>query len=155
MELIYRQADLSDIPLLVRTRIQVLRAVNHLEETVDLSAVAQQSQDYYSRALRDGSCIVYLVFDNGQVVGTGGISFFRVMPTYHDPTGEKAYIMNMYTAPTHRRRGIAIHTLDLLVSAAKARGVTHISLEATDMGRPLYQAYGFVPMAHEMELPHG
>ena len=155
MELIYRQADLSDIPLLVRTRIQVLRAVNHLEETVDLSAVAQQSQDYYCRALRDGSCIVYLVFDNGQVVGTGGISFFRVMPTYHDPTGEKAYIMNMYTAPTHRRRGIAIHTLDLLVSAAKARGVTHISLEATDMGRPLYQAYGFVPMAHEMELPHG
>lgn len=155
MELIYRQADLSDIPLLVRTRIQVLRAVNHLEESVDLSAVAQQSQDYYSRALRDGSCIVYLVFDNGQVVGTGGISFFRVMPTYHDPTGEKAYIMNMYTAPTHRRQGIAIHTLDLLVSAAKARGVTHISLEATDMGRPLYQAYGFVPMAHEMELPHG
>ncbi len=57
MELIYRQADLSDIPLLVRTRIQVLRAVNRLEETVDLFAVAQQSQDYYSRALRGGSCI--------------------------------------------------------------------------------------------------
>ncbi len=89
------------------------------------------------------------------MVGTGGISFFRVMPTYHDPTGEKAYIMNMYTAPSHRRRGIAAHTLDLLVSAAKARGVTHISLEAADMGRPLYQAYGFVPMAHEMELPCG
>lgn len=153
MELIYRKADLSDMPLLVETRLQVLRAANRLEEQDDMSAVAQQSYDYYRRALQDGSCIVYLVWEAGQVVGTGGVSFFRVMPTCHNPTGEKAYIMNMYTAPSHRRRGIAAHTLDLLVSAARERGVTHISLEATDMGRPLYEAYGFVPMNSEMELP--
>lgn len=29
----------------------------------------------------------------------------------------------------------------------------HISLEATDMGRPLYERYGFVGMKDEMELP--
>lgn len=154
MELIYHQADLSDVPLLVETRLRVLRAANRLDEAVDMSVVAQQSYGYFSHALRDGSCIAYLVFDDGQAVGTGGVSFFRVMPTYHNPTGEKAYIMNMYTAPSHRRRGIAAHTLTLLVSAARERGVTHISLEATDMGRPLYEAYGFVPMGSEMELPH-
>lgn len=153
MALIYRKADLSDMPLLVETRLQVLRAANRLDEHADMSITAQQSYDYYRRALQDGSCIVYLVLDGGQVVGTGGVSFFRVMPTYHNPTGEKAYIMNMYTVPSHRRRGIAAHTLTLLVSAARERGVTHISLEATDMGRPLYEAYGFVPMDSEMELP--
>lgn len=36
---------------------------------------------------------------------------------------------------------------------AKDRGITAISLEATAMGRPLYEKYGFVNMAHEMELP--
>ena len=35
---------------------------------------------------------------------------------------------------------------------AKERGVTAISLEATDMGRPLYEKYGFVKMNDEMEL---
>ena len=49
--------------------------------------------------------------------------------------------------------GIAYKTLDLLVKAAKSRGITAISLEATDMGRPLYEKYGFVKMEHEMELP--
>ena len=45
-----------------------------------------------------------------------------------------------------------IHTLDLLVKDAKEQGVLQISLEATDMGRPLYERYGFVKMEDEMEL---
>ena len=61
-------------------------------------------------------------------------------------------ITNMYTAPEYRRQGIAIHTLDLLVKDAKEQGVLQIALEATDMGRPLYERYGFVKMEDEMEL---
>lgn len=43
--------------------------------------------------------------------------------------------------------------LDLLVQDCKRKGITAISLEATDMGRSLYEKYGFVRMDHEMELP--
>lgn len=64
----------------------------------------------------------------------------------------KAYIMNMYTAPEYRRQGFAFQTLDLLVKDAKEQGVLQIALEATDMGRPLYEKYGFVKMEDEMEL---
>jgi len=58
----------------------------------------------------------------------------------------------MYTAPKYRRQGIAIHTLDLLVNDAREQGVSQIALEATDMGRPLYERYGFIKMEDEMEL---
>ena len=61
--------------------------------------------------------------------------------------------MNMYTRPEYRRKGIAAKTLDLLVQDAKSRGITAISLEATDMGRKLYEKYGFLDMKSEMELP--
>ena len=61
--------------------------------------------------------------------------------------------MNMYTKPEYRRNGIAYKTLDLLIAEAKRKGITAISLEATDMGRPLYEKYGFVKMNDEMELP--
>ena len=93
------------------------------------------------------------VFDDEMFVGAGGISYFKVMPTYHNKTGNKAYIMNMYTHPDYRRRGIASAVLDLLVKEALTRGVEHISLEATSMGRPLYTKFGFVPMKDEMILP--
>ena len=107
---------------------------------------------YYRRALETGEHIAYLVYDNGAFVGAGGVSFYQVMPTYHNPTGKKAYIMNMYAAPEYRRQGIAIHTLDLLVKDAKEQGVLQIALEATYMGRPLYERYGFAKMEDEMEL---
>jgi len=44
--------------------------------------------------------------------------------------------------------------LDLLVKDAKNKGITFISLEATEMGRPLYEKYGFIKMKGEMEFPN-
>lgn len=152
MELIYRKATIKDIKILTQKRIQVLRAANKLNDTIDMSVVEQNSYDYYKAYLKDESHVAYLVFDRDIAVGTGGICFYKVMPTYHNPTGKRSYIMNMYTAPGYRRMGIAYKTLDLLVLASKERGVSHICLEATDMGRPLYMKYGFTEMDSEMEL---
>ena len=59
----------------------------------------------------------------------------------------------MYTAPAYRRSGIAFHTLELLVQEAREKGITQIALEATSMGRPLYEKFGFVCSKDEMELP--
>ena len=117
-----------------------------------MSLVEKESYEYYKNALETGEHIAYLVYDNGAFIGAGGVSFYQVMPTYHNPTGKKAYIMNMYTAPEYRRQRIALHMLDLLVKDAKKQGVLQIALEATEMGRPLYEMYGFVKMEDEMEL---
>lgn len=153
MEFVFKRSGPEDIGMLTKTRIEVLRTANGLDESADLSEVERQSYEYYQSALKDGSHVAYLVFGDGTFVGAGGISFFRVMPTYHNPTGWKAYIMNMYTKPEYRRMGIARKTLDLLVAASKERGIFHITLEATNMGKPLYEKYGFIKMGSEMELP--
>ena len=153
MAFLYKRATIEELELLTETRIEVLRAANQLSEDEDMTEVREQSYRYYKKALDDGTHIAYLIFAGEDFAGAGGVSFFQVMPTYHNPTGRKAYIMNMYTKPEYRRQGIAYKTLDLLVKEAKSRGITAISLEATDMGRPLYEKYGFVKMEHEMELP--
>ena len=148
----YKKATIADIDELVRTRIIVLRAANKLSNDVDMSLVEKESYEYYKSALEIGEHMAYLVYDNETFIGAGGVSFYQVMPTYHNPTGKKAYIMNMYTAPAYRRQGIAFHTLDLLVKDIRKQGVSQITLEATEMGRPLYEKYGFVKMEDEMEL---
>lgn len=152
LQLYYKRATMEDIDELVRTRIIVLRATNKLSDDEDMSVVEEESYAYYRRALETGEHIAYLVYDNGKFIGAGGVSFYQIMPTYHNPTGKKAYIMNMYTASEYRRQGIAFHTLDLLVKNARKQGISQITLEATEMGRPLYEKYGFVKMENEMEL---
>lgn len=39
-----------------------------------------------------------------------------------------------------------------VIGIAKMRGISAISLEATEAGRVLYEKYGFVKMNDEMEL---
>ncbi len=151
MSLLYKRATIEDINMLTETRVEVLRSANKLSKDVDMSEVKKQSYAYYKRALCDDTHIAYLVVDGERFVGCGGVSFFQVMPTYHNVSGNKAYIMNIYTEPAYRR--IAYRILDLLVSDIRSKGVIAVSLEATEAGRPLYEKYGFVKINDEMELP--
>ncbi len=59
-----------------------------------MSDVERQSRDYYTKALADGSHTAYLAYDGDKFVGAGGVSYFRVMPTYHNPSGEKTDRIN-------------------------------------------------------------
>ena len=153
MNITYKIATLEDLEVLTRTRIEVLRAANKLDEDVDMSLVEKESRTYYQNALAEGSHVAVLVYDGDLFIGAGGVSFYTVMPTYHNTNGQKAYIMNMYTKPEYRRKGIAYQTLDILVDACRERNITHITLEATEMGKVLYEKYGFVAMQDEMQLP--
>ena len=153
MDLNYRKAAFGDIGLLTKTRIEVLRAANGLPDDTDMAEIERRTYAYYRKALHDGTHTAYLVFDGDRLAGAGGISYYQVMPTCRNPDGNKAYIMNMYTRPEYRRQGIARRMLEILISDAKARGVGFITLEATQMGRPLYENAGFMPMKNEMILP--
>ena len=148
----YHKATIEDIDLLTKTRIEVLLAANSLPDSTDMKEVEKQSRSYYENAIPGGTHTAFLAFDREQFVGAGGISYYQVMPTYHNPTGRKGYVMNMYTRPEYRRLGIAYHMLELLIQDAREKDVTFISLEATSAGRPLYEKYGFSAMANEMEL---
>lgn len=153
VNLTYRKATKDDLDILTETRVKVLRAANNLSGEADMSEVKEQSYHYYKSAFDTDKHVAFLIFDGEVFVGAGGVSFFRVMPTCCNPTGKKAYIMNMYTNPDYRRKGIAFKTLNMLVDEAKSRGITDISLEATQMGHPLYEKFGFVAMSDEMRLP--
>jgi len=74
-----------------------------------------------------------------------------ISPTYNNPKGTKAYVMNMYTKEAYRRKGVAQRILKELVHEAKRRNVSEITLEATEMGKPLYLKNGFELMKSEME----
>ena len=87
---------------------------------------------------------VFLIAAAGETV-LGYANFLHVL--------DEGDIGNVAVAPEYRRQGIATRILTRLVEDAHRRGVTAISLEATAMGRPLYEKFGFVPMEHEMELP--
>lgn len=60
--------------------------------------------------------------------------------------------MNVWTNKDYRRQGIAEKLVTMLIEEARGRGVSEISLDATEAGRPLYRKLGFVESGENMTM---
>ena len=101
----YRLATVEDVPLLVRFRMDLLRSAVNERDEEKWHYVKEQTSLYYGEAIPAGTHIAYIASFGDRYIGTGGVCFYQVVPTYYKPTGKKAYIINMFTDPEFRRRG--------------------------------------------------
>ena len=74
------------------------------------------------------------------------------MPSPDNPNGGCAYLMNIYTRPAFRGRGVAKETCRWLIAEAQARGYRKVFLETSESGRALYASLGFTDMEDYMKL---
>ena len=140
MSINYIKTNKSDIELLMQVRLKMLREVNNLsDEYVYDEAFIARSREYFE----NGNQTTVLALDDEKAIGCASLAYIMVMPTFDHPTGARAHLMNVYTTPEHRRRGISKKMIEMLIDEAKEKGVTEISLDATEMGRPLYESLGF------------
>jgi hypothetical protein len=63
---------------------------------------------------------------------------------FKNPSGKWGCIMNMYTLPAYRRKGICKGILNLLVDEGKKYGITAFELHATIDGEKVYVQDGFI-----------
>lgn len=145
-EISVKIAQKSDLSEVLAIRMEMLSVVN-AGKSFD-AAFVERSRNYFT----NGAQTTVLAFDGENAVGCATICYVQVMPTYSHPTGNRAHIMNVYVREEYRRRGIAREMMEMLLDEAKSRGVTQITLDATESGRPLYQALGFESSEEFMEL---
>jgi len=151
MDITCRQATTADLELLARTRVEFM-ADAHPDMTESLKCeMYLQNRAYLEESLHDGSFTAYLAFDGDDLAGTSGVNFYKTPPNPPNPTGKTAYISNMYSKPAYRGRGIATRLFALTMDEAKRRGCGKVILHATDMGRPIYEKYGFFVPKGAME----
>lgn len=148
----YRIAAGEDMELLMGSRLEMLRVVNDLPEAYEFDTVLErESRDYFAA----GDQTTILAMEQGEVIGCATLCYLRMMPTFSHPTGKRAHLMNVYTREQYRRQGIAARMVERLIQEARARGVTEISLDATESGRPLYERLGFTASQECMVLSLG
>jgi len=124
----------------MQIRLEMLREVNNLsDEYVYDETFVAESRKYFE----NGNQTTVLALNDETAVGCASLSYIWIMPTFDHPTGLRAHLMNVYTKSEYRRKGISKRMVEMLIDEAKEKGVTEISLDATEMGRPLYEALGF------------
>ena len=144
----FRKAVLTDIPELVRLRIEFISKINSTSESpLDLS---KELFNYFKESMEKGTFAAWLASDNENLIATSGICFYTVPPSFSNLTGNTSYIMNMYTLEQYRNQGIASELFERIIEEAKSRGCKKIYLHATESGRPLYKKFGFKETDNEM-----
>lgn len=146
-----RPANLDDVPHILHHRREMFREMGHTYPAV-LNTMQHLSNAYFFEALRNGGYRGWIAeLENGQIVAGGGI----VISAWPGHPGEvearRAWILNMYTEPAFRRRGIANMLMDTMIAWCRDAGFRTVSLHASNDGRPLYEALGFEP-TNEMRL---
>lgn len=143
-----RKSTAADTHLLMELRLEMLREVNGLEQDYEFDKdLIRTSRSYFL----EGSQTTVIAFED-EPAGCASLCYIDLMPTFSHPTGKRAHLMNVYTREDFRRRGIGEQMMKFLIEEAKERGVTEISLDATDEGRYLYEKLGFKDNGEGMTL---
>lgn len=138
-----------DLELLMDSRIEMLKVVNNLPNDYVFD---EKFVDCMRLFFLEGNQTTVLAMDGDKFAGCATICYIDVMPTFSHPTGRRAHLMNVYTRKEYRRKGVAALMVKELIEEARRRGVTEISLDATDAGRPLYETLGFVESKEAMNI---
>lgn len=148
-----RRATIADGETLIRLRLALFRDMGELRAEADEQALGVALGRYFATEMPPGRFHGWLALDDaGEAVGCGGLVFAQKPPSHGNRSGREAYLMNMYTLPSWRGRGVAGEILGAILAFARESGVGAVRLHATEQGRPIYERAGFGAIGTEMVM---
>jgi GNAT superfamily N-acetyltransferase len=151
-----RRATPDDAPLITAQRHQMF-ADNELTTEARYNEMDRSFEPWVRERLADGRYIGLFLEEaagaeetptipaNPTILAACGIFFADFPPHYLDPNPLRAYLLNFYTSPEARGRGLATQLLQQAVDLCKEKNVHVITLHASKFGKPIYEKFGFIP----------
>jgi GNAT superfamily N-acetyltransferase len=140
MEIIYRNAIIDDIDFLVESRLDFIHV---FKKDAEYQLLKNNIQNYFETGFKEGQFNIILAEHENLIIGTGIVFYYDAVPSSFNPWGKNAYITSMFVNENYRRRGIATNILDKLIQISKPKGYHVFILQESEMGRGLYEKYGF------------
>jgi GNAT superfamily N-acetyltransferase len=145
-----RPATPSDIPEILRQRRRMYEDMDHTDPAAP-DAMSRLSFDYLHQAIPEGSVRAWLALHDQHAFAGGAVLITSWPARPYDLECRRATILNVYTDPEYRRRGIARLLMETMIDWCKRKGLARVNLHASDAGRHLYESLGFEP-SNEMRL---
>jgi GNAT superfamily N-acetyltransferase len=145
-----REAHLTDIPEILRQRRGMYEDMGY-SDIPALNAMLPLSAEYLAKAMPEASFRAWLACDRDHAVAGGAVIISPWLAHPYDLECRRATILNVYTNPEYRRRGIARRLTQVMIDWCRQEGLARVTLHASEDGRHLYESLGFEP-SNEMKL---
>ena len=148
-----RLATVADIPVLNELRSELLAELRaHRGSTESPASLEPANAEYLRRALPSGQYVGWIAEEAGAPVGIAGCFFFERPPMERPGAVLEGRVVNVYTRPAWRGRGIGSALTRAAIEHARGRGARRLRLGAAPDGIGVYARLGFQPVTTEMEL---
>lgn len=147
-EIIYRFATLGDVQSLVELRLAFLAEASGSAALVP--GLSEDLREYFTQSIPQEKFLAAVALSNSKMIASSGLVLHYHPPGINNPTGREAYIMNMYTVPAWRRRGIAARLLEMLLDRTRSSRCGKVFLHVLPPARSIYVKAGFIPGQTEM-----
>ncbi|PSK91241.1 GNAT family N-acetyltransferase [Taibaiella chishuiensis] len=135
-------ATANDIDLLVELRILFGNELTGKQEPAIEANLRDNLRQYFTEELNQSYICSYAELE-GQVVSVAGLVIRRQPASLKNPSGRWGYVMNVFTLPAYRGRGLSAQVIRVLLDHATSLGVPAFELHATPQGESVYQKLGF------------
>lgn len=144
MEITYRFATISDIELLLQTRITLIEEDSGPFSEQEKEVFYENCKKVMEKGFKDKYFFSVLAFCGNEFVGTASVCLYNVLPGRKLSQTGNAYIQNVYVVPGYRRLGIGKKIIEMVVNESRKLGYNRITLHATAKGKLLFEKCGFV-----------
>lgn len=137
-----RQATPKDIPLLIKARLDFLKALDYPLSPDDLPKATRQLEPFLSEHL-ERDLFAWITMEGETIAAAGFLQVIQVMWQPMAPNGRYGRIINILTWPDFRHQGLARAIMLALIQKAHDLKLSYVDLEASPEGQPLYESLGF------------
>jgi len=150
----YRRATVDDVPVLVDYRVRFMNELFNHPGNNETTVVRKSLLQYLTNAIPSKDFIAWVAEYDGKIIATSGMVVWQKPAIYGGvESGKLGYLLNFYTVPEARRKGIATRLLKELIKEAKSIGLKYLHLHTSKDGINIYRKAGFVePEQPELEL---
>ena len=150
MQITIREGAIADIPVIARHRRRMCEDMGYADSDA-LSTMVEVTSEYLKKAILEHTFRSWLACDDDRVVAGGALVICAWPAHAYDLECRRATILNVYTEPEYRRRGIARQVMQTMIAWCRQEGFARVTLHASDDGRHLYESLGFEE-SNEMRL---
>lgn len=145
----FRTATPADAETIVYQRNSMFIAMG--VDSAKVEAWSAPFLAWVSEKLVAGEYLGWLAISEEQVVAGAGLWLHDWIPSPLAAGVRRGYIMNVFTEPEHRGRGLARHLVEEALGYCRTQNIPVAVLHASDAGRPIYETIGFI-QTNEMRL---
>lgn len=138
-----RPVGLAEIDTLISYRMSYLEEMQGRRDVTYTEKLRVNLKHYFAEALEEDRFFAFLADQNGESVSFGAMVLKKIPGDFNSPFYLEGDILNMYTVPPFRRKGISAMILERLIEEAKRRGISKVSLHTSKDGEKLYRKFGF------------